>query len=114
VIPDDRWTNAGSPNATDYLGVDFGGPRELTEVKIYTYDDGQNVRVPQKFDVQYLSGSTWTSVPGQINSPASPVANDSNEVTFPAVSSSQIRVVFTPQPGKSVGVTELESWYPRP
>ena len=114
VVPDDRWTNVGSPNATDYLGVDFGAPRDVTEVKIYTYDDGQDVRVPQKLEVQYLSGSTWTSVPGQSNTPAVPAANDSNEVTFPAVRSSQIRVVFTPQPGKYVGVTELESWAPQP
>ena len=29
-IPEDRWTNAGSPNATDLLGVDFGAPRQST------------------------------------------------------------------------------------
>jgi F5/8 type C domain len=114
VTPDDRWTNAGSPNATDSLGVDFGAPRDVTEVKIYTYDDGQDVRVPQQLEVQYLSGTTWTSVPGQIHTPALPAANDANEVTFPAVTASQIRVVFTPQAGKYVGVTELESWAPQP
>ena len=112
AIPDDRWTNAGSTNATDYLGVDFGQARSISEVKIYTYDDGQDIRVPQSFDVQSLSGSTWTSVPGQVKAPAAPVANAPNEVTFPTVTASQIRVVFTPQPGKHVGVTELESWYP--
>jgi hypothetical protein len=112
AIPDDRWTNAGSTNATDYLGVDFGQSRPVTEVKIYTYDNGQNVRVPQSFDVQYLSGSTWTSIPGQVKTPSAPAANGTNEVTFPSVTTSQIRIVFTPQSGKYVGVTELESWYP--
>jgi len=112
AMPDDRWTNAGSTNATDYLGVDFGQARSISEVKIYTYDDGQDIRVPQSFDVQSLSGTTWTSVPGQVRAPAAPVANAANEVTFPTVMASQIRVVFTPQPGKHVGVTELESWYP--
>jgi hypothetical protein len=113
VMPDDRWTNAGSTNATDSLGVDFGQQRSVNEVKIYVYDDGQNVRAPQSFDVQYLSGTTWTSVPGQVKAPAAPAANAPNEATFPTVTTSQIRVVFTPQPGKYVGVTELESWYPR-
>jgi hypothetical protein len=113
AIPDDRWTNSGSPNATDFLGVDFGTPREITEVMIYTYDDGQDVRVPQELELQYLSGNTWLPVPGQVKVPATPVANASNEITFPAVTTSQIRVVFTPQPGKYVGVTELESWYPQ-
>lgn len=112
VIPDDRWTNAGSTNATDYLGLDFGQSRSVTEVKIYTYDNGQNVRVPKSFDVQYLSGSTWASTPGQVKTPSAPAANGPNEVTFPSVTTSQIRVVFTPQSGKYVGVTELESWYP--
>jgi hypothetical protein len=114
AIPDDRWTNSGSSNATDFLGVDFGAPREVTEVMIYTYDDGQDVRVPQELELQYLSGDTWVPVPGQVKVPATPAANDSNEITFPAVTTSQIRVVFTPQPGKYVGVTELESWYPQP
>ncbi|HVZ89084.1 MAG TPA: discoidin domain-containing protein [Polyangia bacterium] len=113
VMPDDRWTNAGSPNATDYLTVDFGQQRSIKEVKIYTYDDGQNVRVPKSFDVQYLVGTTWTSVPSQVKAPAAPAANVANEVTFPTVTTSQLRVVFTPQAGKFVGVTELESWYPR-
>jgi hypothetical protein len=93
--------------------VTFAQPRPINEVKIYTYDDGQNVRVPASFDVQYLSGTTWASVPGQVKAPAAPAANAPNEVTFPTVTTSQFRVVFTPQPGKYVGVTELESWYPR-
>jgi hypothetical protein len=111
-LPDDRWTNAGSTNATDFLAVTFAAARPISEVRIYTYDDGQTIRVPQSFDVQYLSGTTWASVPGQVKTPAAPVANAPNEVTFPTVTTSQVRVVFTPQPGKFVGVTELESWYP--
>jgi hypothetical protein len=112
-MPDDRWTNAGSTNSTDYLGVNFGYQRNVNEVKIYTYDDGQNVRVPQSFNVQYLSGSTWKSVPSQVKTPTTPAANRPNEVTFSTVTTSQLRVVFTPQAGKYVGVTELESWYPQ-
>ncbi|TDB69653.1 RICIN domain-containing protein [Micromonospora sp. KC721] len=110
--PDDRWTNAGSPNSTDHLGVDFGYQRPVNQVKIYTYDDGQNVRVPVSFDVQYLSGGTWQSVPNQVKTPVTPVANKPNEVKFSTVTTSQLRVVFTPQAGTYVGVTELESWYP--
>lgn len=111
-IPDDRWTNSGSPNATDHLGVDFGAPRKINEVKFYTYDDGANIRVPASYTVQYLNNGAWVSVPGQVKSPATPRANNSNEVTFPTITTSQFRVVLTPQSGKFVGVTELESWYP--
>ena len=69
VMPDDRWTNAGSPNATDYLTVDFGQQRSINEVKIYTYDDGKNVRVPQSFDVQYLVGQHLDLRPGASQDP---------------------------------------------
>ena len=69
-MPDDRWTNAGSTNATDFLTVDFGKTRAISELKLYTYDDGQDIRVPQSFDVQYLSGTTWMSAPGQVKTPA--------------------------------------------
>ncbi|MEW2116376.1 RICIN domain-containing protein [Streptomyces sp. NPDC005474] len=110
--PDDRWTNSGSPNATDHLGVDFGAPRKINEVKFYTYDDGANIRVPASYTVQYLNNGSWVDVPNQTKSPAAPAANDANEVTFPTVTTSQFRVLFTPQAGKFVGVTELESWYP--
>jgi hypothetical protein len=51
-------------------------------------------------------------VPGQVHTPATPVANAPNEVTFATVTTSQLRVVFTHQAGKAVGVTELETWYP--
>lgn len=111
-IPDDRWTNSGSPNATDHLGVDFGAPRKINEVKIYTYDDGATIRVPASYNVQYLKDGAWVSVPGQVKSPATPIADNANEVTFPTITTSQFRVVFTPQAGKFVGLTELESWYP--
>ncbi len=112
-IPEDRWTNAGSPNPTDYLGVDFGAPRQVDEVKLYTYDDGDTVRVPRSMEVQYLDGSTWREVPSATEVPATPVANDANEVSFHTITTSQLRVVFTPQPQKFVGVTELESWWPQ-
>jgi hypothetical protein len=109
AIPDDRWTNAGSANTVDHLGVNFGYARPLNELKFFTYDDGATVRVPQSYDVEYLDGSAWRSVPGQRKAPLA--ANDAVEVTFPTVTTTQIRVVFTPQPGKFVGVTELESWW---
>lgn len=114
TIPDNRWTNLGSPNATDHLGVDFGAVRPLQQVSLYLYDDRDRIRAPAAYDVQYLDGQTWRSIPNQVKTPATPVGNDLNTVTFPALSTSQLRVVFTPQGGKFVGVTELQSWYPQP
>ncbi len=110
ATPDDRWTNVGSPNATDFVGVDFGSPQEIRQLSVYIYEDGDQVLAPDDFDVEYLVGETWMSVPDQTKSPAVPMGNDKNEVTFPAVTTSQVRVVFTPQEGAYVGVTEIQSW----
>jgi hypothetical protein len=109
-VPDDRWTNVGSPNAKDFIGVDFGSPKELSQLSLYIYDNGKDVRAPADFDVEYLSGNTWISVPAQSKSPATPAANDLNKVSFPPITTSQIRVSLTPQPGTFVGVTEIEAW----
>ncbi len=110
VTPDDRWTNVGSPNATDFIGVDFGSDQEISQLSLYIYDDGNDVLAPQSFDVEYLMGDTWMSVPDQMKSPEQPLGNDENAVTFPPVTTSRIRVVFTPEPGAFVGISEIQSW----
>ncbi len=115
-IPNSRWTDYGSPNPTDYLGVDFGAPRPVNELRIYTYDDGGGVRAPASYNVQYWNDTSWVDAPNQIMSPTVPVGNGPNEVTFSQVITPKVRVVFTPQQVNgqrvAVGVTELQAWYP--
>jgi hypothetical protein len=48
-------------------------------------------------------------VPGQKQAPATPAGNDLNLVTFPAVTTSQLRVTMTDRSGDCSGVTELEA-----
>ena len=108
-IPEDtRWTDYGSPNATDYLGVDFGTAIPVDEIRMYTYDDGGGVHTPAGYTVQYWTGSAWADVPAQVDNPAGPATNALNQVTFPTVVTSQVRVVFTKSSGVAVGVSELE------
>lgn len=108
-IPNSRWTDYNSPNATDYLGVDFGAPRPVDELTIYTYDDGGSVRAPVSYDVQYWTGDNWVDATSQAKSPATPIGNGPNTVTFDQVMTRKVRVVFTRQSGAYVGVTELEA-----
>lgn len=108
-IPEDtRWTDYGTPNASDYLGVDFGTAIPVDEVRLYTYDDGGGVHDPAAYDIQYWTGSAWADVPAQADDPPTPAANALNRVTFPTVVTSQVRVVFTKSAGFAVGVSELE------
>jgi hypothetical protein len=115
-IPEDtRWTDYGSPNATDYLGVDFGAAIPVDEVRLYTYDDsdhGGGVHTPAAYTVQYWTGSSWADVPSQAHAPATPAANALNQITFPTLVTSQLRVVFTKSAGNAVGVSELEAGEP--
>ena len=108
--PPNRWTAAGSGNAADWLAIDFGAPRPVTQVKAYFYDDGAGVRAPASYEVEQWDGSAWQPVPGQTRSPADPVGHRANVVTFPELSTEKIRLVMTHQANASSGLSELETW----
>jgi hypothetical protein len=111
-IPHSRWTNYTSPNASDHLGVDFGRTVPVRDVRMYLYDDGGGVRTPAAYEVEYWTGARWLAVPAQTRAPARPTGDTLNRITFPPVSTSRIRVVFTNPPDAKVGVTELGVWSP--
>jgi hypothetical protein len=95
-------TYAGYP---DWLQVDFAGTRTLTEIDVYTTQDDALRGLPaveptptmtfqawglMDFDVQYWTGSAWQLVPG------GHVVNNNlvwRKFTFPAISTSRIRVM---------------------
>ncbi len=111
VAPNSRWTSYLSPNATDYFGVDFRRVQSLSDVRLYFYDDGGGVRIPQSYDLQYLNESAWVTVPGQRRSKKPTSSNEEIQVTFPAISTSQLRVVApNPSAGKGWGLSEFEAW----
>lgn len=107
-----RWTNYSSPNANDFYGVDFGAPTPVSDIRWHGYDDGGGVRPAAAYSLQYWTGSAWQEVPGQVRAPVTPVGNGVNRVTFPTLTTSKVRLVFTNPPGAFVGVTEFESWTP--
>ena len=102
-IPEDsRWTSYASPNQTDDYGVNFQRPVTLREIRLNFYDDGGGVRVPASYDLQYWTGSAWASIPDQKRFEPAPAANALNRITFPALTTSQIRVV-APNAGGGTG-----------
>jgi mannosylglycerate hydrolase MGH1-like protein/glycosyl hydrolase family 65 len=113
-----QWTDctaSGAPQpagTTSDLGVDFGAAVPVSQVRLYTWDNtgsGGNVAAPASYRVQYLGPNGWADVPGQRPTPATPAANDLNLVTFPAVTTTQVRVTMTDRAGDCSGVTELEA-----
>jgi hypothetical protein len=108
--PNSRWTAYTTPNPSDWLGVDFGGPRAINEVRLYIYDGGGGVQAPAGYTVQYWNGGAWVDATGQVKTPAAPRGRDLNVVRFDHVVTNQVRVVFTHPPGSTSGVTEFEVW----
>jgi hypothetical protein len=110
-IPTTRWTTYRSPNAEDWLAIDFGTVTSTSDVRLYFYDDHGGVQPPASYRLQYRrSNGTWTDVPGQSRSSATPVGNDLTRITFPPLRTTGLRVLGRPQPGSSFGLTAFQSW----
>ena len=94
------WNDA-TPNAfPDWLEVDFGGTKTISEVDVFSVQD--NYQAPSAptptmtfslngltdFQVQYWTGTQWLTVPGGFVSGNNLVWR---QVTFPAVATSSVR-----------------------
>lgn len=110
--PMNRWTSYGSPNASDWLEVDLGEKKKVGRVLMHVFSDGGGVRPPKSYVVEGWTGSEWKPIPNQKQDPAEPTGGMINTTTFPPVSISKLRVVFTHigQGDSRSGVTELEVW----
>jgi hypothetical protein len=102
------WGAGGSPNAQDWYEVNFGQPRALDEVRLYFRDSrpaSGTYRAPSSYQIQWLNGSTWTNVSGQVKTPGAPRANY-NLVQFLAITAQRVRVLATNASGAKTGLTE--------
>src|SRR5438105_15365518 len=82
ATPHNRWTTFGSPNASDWLEIDFGEPKEVGRIELAVYDDMGGVQAPARYDVQYWDGGAWKDAAGQQKTPEEPVGGQFNEVRF--------------------------------
>ncbi len=108
--PMNRWTSYGSPNATDWLEVDFGAEKEVGRAILHIYDDRGGVQPPEKYTIQAWSAGQWRDVDNQAFQPGVPTGGMANTATFAKITTSRIRVVFTNKGKARSGVTELEVW----
>ena len=108
--PPNRWTCAGSPNASDAVTVDFGARRAVRTAKLYFLDDGAGVVPPARYGLEYWDGSTWKPVPGQSRTPEKPTGRRANVVRFPELAATKVRAVLHHAAGGKSGMTEFEVW----
>lgn len=105
-----RWTAFDSPNATDWVQLDFGKAVTVGRMAISLWADGGGVRIPKSFSVQYWNGSAWTAVDEIKRDPALPTLGSANEITIRPTLTDKLRLTFSHNlPGKS-GLTEWMVW----
>jgi hypothetical protein len=109
-----RWTAFGSPNASDWLQVDFGEPRLVATVDLYLWGDDRGVKAPRAYRVQCWDGARWLDADELSRTPERPATWALNRVRIRPVRASRIRVIFEHDLPAASGVTELMVWGPDP
>ncbi|XZE18945.1 MGH1-like glycoside hydrolase domain-containing protein [Pirellulaceae bacterium SH449] len=108
--PTNRWTSYESPNAQDWLQVEFGETRRIGRAELYIYDDRGGVQTPTEYWVEYWADSEWKRVANETHEPSKPTGSVMNTSRFQPVETTKIRVVFVNKGQARSGVTELELW----
>jgi hypothetical protein len=106
-----RWTAYQSPNATDWVAIDFGPEQTVDTLLLHLWGDGGGVRAPASYNIQYWTGTAWQDAEDQRKSPEAPTTGAVNTVRIKPVRTSRVRVVFTHPKGAYSGMTELEVWH---
>ena len=111
-VPTTRWTSYGSPNREDWLAVDLGAAKPVSDLRLSFYDDGGGVRTPDEFAVEYRNAAgQWVSLPGQTRVPPIPERGRLNRVLVdPPVTTNALRVRPIRTDGGAVGITAFQSW----
>lgn len=111
--PPNRWTTDASRNSSETITVDLGTERSLTSIRLLFLDDegeaGSKVRVPESARIEIRRGDEWIPLTGAA-APAKLSGHRPNSWVFDSMPVRVFRVQLTPQPGSSLGLTELEAW----
>ena len=110
VNPNNRWTAWESPDASDWLEVDFGAPRTFSRVELAIYDDRGGVQPPEAFRIEVWRDGAWQGVAGERHRPEQPIGNAVNEALFEPVTAPRVRVVFDHRGAARSGVSEIFVW----
>jgi hypothetical protein len=115
------WNSAVGAQKPDWLEITFAGPKVINEISVITQqDDYANATDPTEattftrsgitsFEVQYLSGTSWVTVPG-----GSVTGNDKvwRRFSFPAITTPKIRVLVHATVDTYSRIWEVEAWTP--
>ncbi|GAA0971514.1 hypothetical protein GCM10009555_022640 [Acrocarpospora macrocephala] len=95
------WPQTGA----QWAQLTWPAAQQVGSAEVYFFDDGGGVRVPASWKLQYWNGTAYVDIAGSY-----PVAlNAYNRVTFPAVSTTRLRVALQSGAG-SVGLLEVKAY----
>lgn len=97
------WPNTGQ----QWGELGWSAAQTLRSAQVYFFDDNDGVRLPASWKLQYWNGSAYVDVPGASGYPTA--ANQYNTVTFPAISTTRLRVALT-SGTNSVGLLEVKAF----
>lgn len=102
-----RWTALGTPNANDWVEVDFGEPRSVRAVELYLWGDGERVKAPKSYSIQLWDGAQWRDARVIARYPVQPLASARNVAKLETARTSRLRVLFEHDRPAVTGMTEL-------
>jgi hypothetical protein len=101
-----RWTTEGSNSNTDWYAIDFGAMVDVSNVKLYFYEDGKKFGVPDEVTIEYQVNDEWVPlVQKDVN--RNMIGNTLNTIEFEKTGMRKIRINFRHE-GKDVALTEVE------
>ena len=103
------WSTLGSKNGIDWYALDFGRPKDISDVKLYFFDDGKTFSVPDSVTIELKNDTGWTPVSIQQQVPTSLLGNTVNSFSFNKISASAIRINFK-HSSKQTAISEVECY----
>ncbi|XVU28164.1 discoidin domain-containing protein [Actinoplanes sp. CA-054009] len=97
------WPNQGA----QWAELTWPTAQTLRSAQVYFFDDGQGIDLPASWKLQYWTGTAYADVPSPSGYPTA--ANQYNQVTFPQISTTRLRVALTSGTA-SVGLLEVKAF----
>ncbi|HMH27787.1 MAG TPA: amylo-alpha-1,6-glucosidase [Steroidobacteraceae bacterium] len=107
--------NGWSPDAAEKVSwyeVDFRQNHLIGSVELYFFADGTVYLPPKAFRLQYQTARGWQDIPSQHRKPSRPLANGENEITFSALATPKLRLLFTNPAHANFRLIEVKAFAP--
>lgn len=90
------WSPAISESSlTSWYSVDLREVRTIGSVELYFFADERLYQQPSALALQYRTHAGWREIPMQQRTLQNSLTNGENQITFPALRTQELRVIFT-------------------